>query len=223
MKKAYTPNINSSKGKDLTKYVSKFIYDTKFKNIPNNVVELAKKHILDGFGLALSGSVARTGDYLFKQIKKNSAKGKATVIGSKMKVPSQFAALANGVGIHSDDYDDTQLAVGSDRVYGLLTHPTAPCLPSAFAEGEINKISGKDFLNAYLIGVDVETSPSLLQLSGLNVVDPVVSPHASAQDLDAASASTSSRWTEVSTASPRAPASGVSVSTGRRVSLSVYA
>ena len=31
-----------------------------------------------------------------------------------------------------------------------------------------------------------------LQLSGLNVVDPVVSPHASAQDLDAASASTSS-------------------------------
>ena len=36
------------------------------------------------------------------------------------------------------------------------------------------------------------TSPSLLQLSGLNVVDPVVSPHASAQDLDAASASTSS-------------------------------
>ena len=91
----------------------------------------------------------RTGDYLFKQIKKNSAKGKATVIGSKMKVPSQFAALANGVGIHSDDYDDTQLAVGSDRVYGLLTHPTAPCLPSAFAEGEINNISGKDFLNAY--------------------------------------------------------------------------
>ena len=160
MKKAYTPNINSSKGKDLTKYVSKFIYQTKFKDIPSNVVELAKKHILDGFGLALSGSVARTGDYLFKQIKKNSAAGKATVIGSKMKVPSQFAALANGVGIHSDDYDDTQLAVGSDRVYGLLTHPTAPCLPSAFAEGEINNISGKDFLNAYLIGVDVECKVS---------------------------------------------------------------
>lgn len=68
--KAYTPNINSSKGKDLTKYVSKFIYQTKFKDIPSNVVELAKKHILDGFGLALSGSVARTGDYLFKQIKR---------------------------------------------------------------------------------------------------------------------------------------------------------
>ena len=156
MSKAFTPNIKTKKGKDLSKYVTKFIYKNKYNNIPKNVVELAKKHILDGFGLALSGSVARTGEYLFKHIKKNSAKGKATVIGSKMKLPSQFAALANGVGIHSDDYDDTQLAVAKDRVYGLLTHPTAPCLPSAFAEGEIHKINGKDFLNAYLIGVDVE-------------------------------------------------------------------
>ena len=54
-----------------------------------------------------------------------------------MKVTSRFAALANGVGIHSDDYDDTQLAVQKDRVYGLLTHPTAPCLPSAFGRGRI--------------------------------------------------------------------------------------
>ena len=156
MSKAFTPNIKSNKGKDLTKYVTKFIHKNKYNNIPKHVIELAKKHILDGFGLALSGSVARTGEYLFKHIKKNSARGKATVIGSKMKLPSQFAALANGVGIHSDDYDDTQLAVAKDRVYGLLTHPTAPCLPSAFAEGEIHKINGKDFLNAYLIGVDVE-------------------------------------------------------------------
>ena len=132
------------------------MFKNKYNSIPKKVVELGKKHILDGFGLAIAGSVARTGEYLFKHIKKNSAKGKATVIGSKMKVPSSFAALANGTGIHSDDYDDTQLAVGKDRVYGLLTHTTAPCLPSAFAEGEIKKISGKDFLNAYLVGVDVE-------------------------------------------------------------------
>ena len=160
MGKAYTPNIKSDKGKNLTKYVAEFVKKNKYSSIPKNVVELAKKHILDGFGLALSGSVARTGDYLFKHIKQNSAKGRATVIGSKMKVTSRFAALANGTGIHSDDYDDTQLAVQKDRVYGLLTHPTAPCLPSAFAEGELKKINGKDLLNAYLIGVDVECKVS---------------------------------------------------------------
>ena len=60
MGKAYTPNIKSDKGKNLTKYVAEFVKKNKYQSIPKNVVELAKKHILDGFGLALSGSVART-------------------------------------------------------------------------------------------------------------------------------------------------------------------
>ena len=58
MGKAYTPNIKSDKGKNLTKYVAEFVKKNKYQSIPKNVVELAKKHILDGFGLALSGSVA---------------------------------------------------------------------------------------------------------------------------------------------------------------------
>ena len=35
-------------------------------------------------------------------------------------MPARFAAFANGLAIHADDYDDTQLAVAKDRVYGLL-------------------------------------------------------------------------------------------------------
>ncbi len=59
----------------------------------------------------------------------------ATVIGSSLRAPVRFAAFANAIGIHADDYDDTQLAVAEDRVYGLLTHPTAPVLPAALAAG----------------------------------------------------------------------------------------
>ena len=65
-------------------------------------------------------------------------------------------AFANAIGIHADDYDDTQLAVAPDRVYGLLTHPTAPCLPAALAVAEANGLSGKDLLLAYHVGVEVE-------------------------------------------------------------------
>jgi len=57
MAKAFTPNIKSDKGKGLTKYVAEFVYKNKFTSIPKKVVELGKKHILDGFGLALAGSV----------------------------------------------------------------------------------------------------------------------------------------------------------------------
>ena len=73
-----------------------------------------------------------------------------------MKVPTRFAALANGTFIHADDYDDTQLAVAKDRVYGLLTHPTVTVLPAAFALGEVSRASGKQLLTAYHVGVEVE-------------------------------------------------------------------
>ena len=61
---------------------------------------------------------------------------------------------------HADDYDDTQLAVAKDRVYGLLTHPTAPALPPVLALGERDGRSGRDVLTAYQIAVEVETKIS---------------------------------------------------------------
>ena len=73
-----------------------------------------------------------------------------------MKVAPRFAAFANGVGMHADDYDDTQLAVAKDRVYGLLTHPTAPALPAALAMGEATGASGRNVMLAYHLGVEVE-------------------------------------------------------------------
>ncbi|HJR23410.1 MAG TPA: MmgE/PrpD family protein [Dongiaceae bacterium] len=141
----------------LTRYVATFIAGTKFDDLPSDVVALGKKSILDGIGLALSGAVARSGELVRKHLDSlNLAAGPATVIGGNRKVAPRFAAFANGVGIHADDYDDTQLAVAPDRVYGLLTHPTAPALPAALAVGEMKGASGKDVMLAYHLGVEVE-------------------------------------------------------------------
>ena len=141
----------------VTAYVADFIVNTKYAGIPAEVMDLARKSILDGIGLAFCGSVAMTGDIVRAYLKSMGATtGQATVIGSPLKAPVRFAAFANGVGIHADDYDDTQLAVAEDRVYGLLTHPTAPALPGALAFAETRSMSGKDLLTAYNIGVEVE-------------------------------------------------------------------
>ena len=40
MGKAYTPNIKSDKGKNLTKYVAEFVKKNKYSTIPKNVVNL---------------------------------------------------------------------------------------------------------------------------------------------------------------------------------------
>src|SRR5438874_803050 len=141
----------------LTKYVSDFIANTKYKDIPEEVLALGRKSILDGFGLALAGSVSPMGPLIRQYVEKFAAPGsKASIIGTGMKVPTRFAALANGVFIHADDYDDTQLSVAPDRVYGLLTHPTVPVLPPVFALAEMNRYTGEELTVAYHVGVEVE-------------------------------------------------------------------
>lgn len=141
----------------LTKYVADFIVETKYEDIPADVLALGRKSVLDGFGLALAGSVSEMGPLVRRYIGSfPSPEAKSSVIGSPMRAPARFAALANGIFIHADDYDDTQLSVAPDRVYGLLTHPTVTTLPTAFALAEMNGINGKDLMLAYHIGVEVE-------------------------------------------------------------------
>src|SRR5579862_9332063 len=141
----------------LTKYVAEFIINTKYSDIPSDVIELGKKEMLDGLGLALSGSVGETGPLVHQYLQQVGFQpGGATVAGTAMKVPPRFAAFANGVAIHNDDFDDTQLAAAKDRVYGLLTHPTAPVLPVVLAVAESKPVSGRDLMAAYHVGVEVE-------------------------------------------------------------------
>jgi 2-methylcitrate dehydratase PrpD len=146
----------------LTAYVARFITETKASSIPAEVMHLGKRSILDGIGLALAGNAAESGHIVRQYLRTLGipiGKG-ATVIGTGMKVPARFAAFANGIAIHADDYDDTQLAVAKDRVYGLLTHPTAPALPPVLALGEIGNRSGLDVLTAYQLAVEAETKIS---------------------------------------------------------------
>ncbi len=153
---ASTPEPTAKEG--LTRTIADFVTRTRYSNIPEDVIEIGKKSILDGLGLAPAGSVVASGDLSRRYIESlGLQKGGATVIGSALKVSPRFAAFANGVGIHSEDYDDTQLAVGSGRVYGMLTHPTAPVLPAALALGEAKGVSGQDLMLAYHLGVEVET------------------------------------------------------------------
>ncbi len=151
------PAAEFPKAPGLTKYVAQFIVDTKYSDIPQNVIDLGKKSILDGFGLALAGSVSDMGPLARKYVESfGRAESTASVIGTGMKAHHRFAAFCNGISIHADDYDDTQLSAAKDRIYGLLTHPTVSVLPPAFALCEQGRRSGRDLMLAYHVGLEVE-------------------------------------------------------------------
>src|SRR5919201_2634202 len=112
--------------------------------------------MLDGIGLAFAGSVAESGRIAREHFKTLGCVATSTVIGTPLRTAPRFAAFLNGTAMHADDYDDTQLAARPDRVYGLLTHPTAPVLPAVLAVAEERAASGADVLDAYVIGTEVE-------------------------------------------------------------------
>ncbi len=142
----------------ITDYVAGFVVGTQQRDIPKDVAYLGKRSVLDGIGLALAGAKSECGQIAQRYLANlgiATADG-STVIGSGLRLPARFAAFANGLAIHADDYDDTQLAIAKDRVYGLLTHPTAPALPPSLAIAERDRRSGAELMLAYQVGVEVE-------------------------------------------------------------------
>src|SRR6266581_2584072 len=151
------PGSDFPKTTGLTEYVSKFVATTTYSDIPGDVIELGKKSILDGLGLALAGSKTQTGSISRRYVASlGICDGETTLIGSSQRTSPRFAAFVNGVSIHADDFDDTQLSAAKDRVYGLLVHPTVPVLPAVLALSESRNISGKELMLSYHVGVEVE-------------------------------------------------------------------
>lgn len=133
-----------------------FVTQTRYKDIPEDVVGLAKGFVLDGLGVILAGTTERGSKILHTYVRQMGGKQECTILGTGFRAPAPKAALSNGVSGHAMDYDDTQLSTSKEAVYGLLTHPTTPVLSSALAIAEQLMSTGKDFLLAYILGVEAE-------------------------------------------------------------------
>ena len=151
-----TPSFDASSG--LTADVASFVAAAELKEVPPAALDAAKRSLLDGLGLAVAGSRSEGPRMARAMLGAYACAGaESSVLGTSMRLPARFAAFLNGIQIHADDFDDTQLAVAPDRVYGLLTHPTAPVLPAALALTERSEGTGADLLISYLVGVEVAT------------------------------------------------------------------
>jgi 2-methylcitrate dehydratase PrpD len=149
---------STSRVRSVTDDLAAFVVETDARDVPGDVAHLGKRSVVDGLGLALAGAASQTSQIARRYLAGLGIASDAgtTVIGSGLRLPARFAAFANGIAIHADDFDDTQLAVAKDRVYGLLTHPTAPALPAVLALAERDGRSGRDLMTAYQVAVEVE-------------------------------------------------------------------
>ena len=143
--------------KGTTEAVRTFIGSANLRQMPANVVNEGKRCLIDNIGVLLAGSTAEGSRILREYAQKSNGSKEATVLGrNPVMDPAAYAALANAGSAHALDYDDTQLSTTPDRTFGLLTHPTTPALSAALAVAERTGASGSAFLEAYLVGVEVE-------------------------------------------------------------------
>jgi 2-methylcitrate dehydratase PrpD len=140
----------------LTQDITAYVVKTRYRDIPNEVVQEARGFILDGLGVALAGSTDECSRIVQRHVRQMGGRSESSILGTRLLAPAPKAALANGVAGHAMDYDDTQLSTSKEAVYGLLTHPTTPVLAAALAVGEKQNITGAEFLLAYILGVEVE-------------------------------------------------------------------
>ncbi|MCW3991001.1 MAG: MmgE/PrpD family protein [Candidatus Bathyarchaeota archaeon] len=124
--------------------------------MPQDVKAKALDHIVDGFAVMLAGSRTECARKVAGFVKGKGGNPQSTAIGLGFKAPIPDAALINGTSGHADDYDDTQLSTAPDRLYGLMTHPTVPVLAAALAVGEERGSSGREVLEAFVAGFEVE-------------------------------------------------------------------
>ncbi|MEK1836741.1 MAG: MmgE/PrpD family protein, partial [Pseudomonas sp.] len=85
--------------------LAQFCVDTRFEDLPSALVEQARRHILDTFGVTLAGAgsdVAKQARQVFE-----GEAGSTLVWGTGQRVGAAQAAMLNGIAAHALELDDT--------------------------------------------------------------------------------------------------------------------
>lgn len=154
--------------------IVKFVTNTNYENLPNEVVEETKRIILDSIGCAIGARRMSRWNVIKSITNQTGGNPESTVFGVKGKVSSVNAAFANGELINALDLD---------ALYG--THIPPYVIPSPIAVGESVSASGKLVILSVALGQEVArrlqmaTQPTYWPVNDGKVLYPFVSGHSS--------------------------------------------
>lgn len=152
-------------GMDETQNLCKFVLGTDYSDIPEPVIDHAKRMILDTIGVSLAATGNEDVD-IVETVKASSSKGDLSgespgnfVLGERITLPLKKAVFINGYKAHSLDFDDVHEGMGG--------HPSAPILPVVLGIGAKMNATGEDILQAFVVGVETELALGAVLNPGL--------------------------------------------------------
>jgi 2-methylcitrate dehydratase PrpD len=128
-----------------TRQLAKLLAETRYEDLPGDVVRRAKDSVGDTIACGLGGRATKEGDVLIEIMKDLGGRQEATVIGDRQRLSFLQAAQVNRVICNMLDYDDTSIKAG---------HMSSALVPVVLAVGERFCSSGKDIITALVLGYE---------------------------------------------------------------------
>ncbi|HWP57939.1 MAG TPA: MmgE/PrpD family protein [Candidatus Acidoferrales bacterium] len=129
-----------------TEFVARFVSELRYESIPPEVIERAKRQILDVIGVALAGSTQEVGKIAARFVERTGGTPECTVWGTPLRSSAPQAAFANGIFCHATDYDDMWLPGA---------HPTGVTFPATLALAESLGACGRRLLVAQIAAYEI--------------------------------------------------------------------
>jgi 2-methylcitrate dehydratase PrpD len=107
----------------------------------------AHRTFMNWLGCAVGAAQHEAADAALAAVKLLQPAAQASVLGRRDKVDIANAALVNGITSHTFDFDDTHLKT--------IIHPAGPVASAVLALAEHTGASGRDVIDALVIGIDV--------------------------------------------------------------------
>lgn len=139
---------NMSPSQGISRVLADFVAESRFENLPPELIHEAKRSLLNGFATALAGASDPVVDRCIETLASFSGPPSSGLVGRRERFDGLTAAFLNAVATNVHDFDDTHT--------GTIIHPTAPVSPVVFVLAETQKISGRQLLEAFILGVEAE-------------------------------------------------------------------
>ncbi len=142
--------------------LAKFVVQTKFSDIPKDVVDFAKGLLLKTVAGTLAGSATPSGRKMSNIIKSSNLREDAGVIGCGFKTSLRESILLNAFLAHASELEDDSFVGGVS--WDITVIPLL--LPLA----EHLRISGRNLIEALAVGLEVHTRTCSFPTNHLGIV-----------------------------------------------------
>ena len=131
----------------VTALLAHFVANHPSKGWTHEVEQQAHRTFANWAGCAVGPSTHETVTAALAAVQALEPAPQAAVLGRKERVDMANAAMLNGISSHTFDFDDTHLKT--------IIHPAGPVASAALALGEHLGASGRQVIDALVLGVEV--------------------------------------------------------------------